>query len=416
MKVLLYATALAVLMCHAPVLAADTLDLAEAERLAIERDSGLDQGRAMAEADRESAVAAGALPDPELSLGLRSLPVDSFDPEDDMMSMVTLGVRQRFPGGQSRALTRERGELAGRARDAEVKVREREVRRQVRRAWTRWAYTVRQLELVREEAVGFEELVEITGRRYSIGMGDQRDLSRSRLELAAVEERILDLEEVHESARAELARWTGRLPAAIRPGQGELPTPPDAEVLMERLHDHPLLIAEARRLDATETTVDIARQSYRPDWMLEVSYGHRLATDMDGERASDLASVGVGMSVPLFTRNRQDRKVAAARAEARASHHRRMDLLHDLQGQLETQLVRYQRRRDLIDLYDDRILQEAAERLELEFSAYGADRGDFRDLIRARVDELDYRLRRLRVEQQLAESRIELDYLAGEAQ
>ncbi len=416
MKVFLYATVVAVAIFHAPLIAGDVLDLDEAERLAIERDPGLEQGRAMAEAERESAVAAGALPDPELSLGVQNVPVDSFDPADDRMSMVMIGARQRFPGGQSRALTRERGELTGRVWDAQVQARERELRRQVRRAWVRWAFADRKLTLAKEEAAGFQELVELTENRYRIGVGSQRDLFRSRLELTAVQERILSLEETHESARAELARWTGRIASGTRPGQGELPSLADQALLKERLHEHPLLLAEAHRLAAAEKSVDIAQQSYRPDWMVEASYGHRAARDMEGERISDMASVMVGMSLPLFTRNRQDREVAAARAQARAEHHRRMDLLHDLQGQLETELARYQRRQDLVALYEDRILDEARQRVELEFSAYGADRGDFRDLIRARVDELDYRLRLLRVQQQLAESLIEVDYLAGEEQ
>ncbi|MDQ2070344.1 TolC family protein [Natronospira bacteriovora] len=391
-----------------------TLNLSLAERLALARDAGLSELAQRGEAARDSAVAAGALPDPQLNLGLSNLPVDSFDLEDDMMAMLMVGVRQSFPAGQSRQLSREQGELAGRRFDAEYQAREREVKRQLRLAWTGWAYAERQLALAREEAESFEELVNITRSRYRSGLGSQRDLSRASLELAAVEERILSLETDRDMARAELQRWTGRLPADIRPGEGQLPAIASLNRLSERLVDHPLLEAARHQIEVADKGVEIARQGYRPSWMLEASYGYRQAREMDGSRASDSVSMMVGLSLPLFTGDRQDRELSAARADARADHYRRMDRLHEMQGQLEREYARYQRRLELESLFEERLLAEAGQYLELEFSAYRADRGDFRDLIRARVDELDYRLRLLQVQQQLAESRIELNYLAGD--
>ncbi|MEA5446713.1 TolC family protein [Gammaproteobacteria bacterium AB-CW1] len=402
------------LKADSPEVPTDRLDLSRAEALALDRDAGLEELAHRAEAVRDRAVSAGALPDPEMSLGFSNLPVDSFDLEDDMMAMVMVGVRQRFPAGQSRQLSREQGELAGRGVDAEYQAREREVKRQLRLAWNDWAYATRQLELARQEQENFEELVSITRSRYRSGLGSQRDLSRARLERAAVEERILMLEEERDAARAELVRWTGSLPRDISPGEGELPALAALDTLIERLPDHPLLQAAQRQIEVADKGVEIARQSYRPSWMIEASYGHRRARDMDDGRASDMASLMVGFSLPLFTRDRQDRELSAARAESRADHYRRMDRLHEMQGQLEREYARYQRQQQLASLYEERLLDEAAESVSLEFSAYRADRGDFRDLIRARVAELDYRLRLLEVKQRLNSSRIELNYLAGE--
>ncbi|MCP1727556.1 outer membrane protein TolC [Natronospira proteinivora] len=413
----LMALLMAVAVLLPPTLAAQNsvLDMAEAEERALARDAGLDELRARVEATRDSAVAQSALPDPEITVGLQNLPVDSFNLNEDRMSSLMIGARQRFPAGESRTLSRERGMRAAEALEAEVSAREREVLRQVRRAWVAWAYTRQQLMLAREESADFEALVEVTRSRYRSGLGSQRDLSRSRLELAAVEERILTLESEQAAARAELARWVGSLASGTEPGQADLPMPKSLTVMNERLLEHPSLQAEAHRLKAAETEVDLARQSYRPEWMMEGSYGHRRASDMDGGRASDMASLMVGFSLPLFTRDRQDRVLSASRSEAQAVHYRRMDQIHVLQGELESEYARYQRRLELADLYESSLLAEAAENLELEFSAYRADRGDFRDVIRARVDELDYRLRLLNVQQQIDESRIELDYLAGES-
>jgi len=401
-----------VCISSAPVAAA-ALDLEESERRALERDAGLDQIRAQGESLSEAAVAAGALPDPQLTLGLESLPVDSLSPREDMMSMIMVGARQSFPAGRTRQLSREQGEIQVEAQGHEVEARKRDIRRQVRLAWVRWAKVEARLELARTEAEDFESILETTENRYRSGLGTQRDFARARLERAAVDERILTLEEESDAARAELSRWIGHIEAGAQPGEHALPVPGDGDDLKARVLEHPSLLAEATRLSAAEKSEDIARQAYRPSWMLEASYGHRRARDMDGDRMGDMASFMVGFSLPLFTKDRQDRTLAAARADTRSVHYRRMEQQQALLGALEEQLSRHSRRQDLVALYEERLLDYVADSLSLEFSAYRADRGDFRDLIRARVSELEYRLRLLEMEQQLLETRIELDYLAG---
>src|SRR6266446_8195088 len=59
--------------------AAQTLTLAEAQRLAVERSRQVSAQNAAVAASREMALAAGQLPDPVLKLGIQDLPVDGPD-------------------------------------------------------------------------------------------------------------------------------------------------------------------------------------------------------------------------------------------------------------------------------------------------------------------------------------------------
>lgn len=397
-------------------LQANPLSLADAERRALERDAEIQALEAEADGRRDAAVASGRLPDPEVSLAAQNLPTDGFALDQEGMTSLAVGVRQRFPGGDSRALREQQGEVEADVIQARVEARRREVLRRVRHAWVAWRFSERKLALARQERQDFDELVELTRNRYQNGMGSQRDLSHARLERAAVEERLLTLREERDTARAELGRWVGSLVDVDHPGEGAIPEPDGPDDPLQRLQSHPLIRVAALNQDVAEVGVELANQSYRPDWMVEFQYGHRRAEDAGGDRLSDLATARVGFSLPLFTGERQDREVGAARARARAQHFRRMDTLHALRGRLDTALARHERRQELASLYEDQLIAEAGQRLDLEFSAFSADRGDFRDLIRARVDELDYRLRLVGVEQKLAESRIELHYLLGEEQ
>lgn len=391
------------------------LDLNEARELALERDEELAALRAEARGAREQAVADGALPDPEVGIGYMNLPVDSFATGEDGMTQLQFTARQKFPAGRSRQLSTDIGETLAEARDEEARARRREVIRETTEAWLRWSYAARKLEIAESAEATFEEFVEITRSRYATGTGTQRDLSRARLELASLQERVLELELERDDAAARLGRWIGAGAARnADPGEGRVALPDEQRLAREALVDHPRVRAENLRIEAGELNVDRARQRYRPEWMVEVGYSHRRAEDAAGDRASDLVSGMVGLSVPLFTRNRQDRQVAAARESATAAAHRRGDTLNDLHGRLERELAAHERYRELTELYEENLLNEAARNVALKFDAYRVDREDFLELVRARVDQLDFRLRLLRIERDQALTRTQLHYLVGE--
>ncbi len=89
------------LALHWPITAfADSsLDLAEAQRLAVSRSSQLVAQDAATTAAREMAVAAAQLPDPVASLDINNLPVngeDAWSLTRDFMTMRSVGVMQEF--------------------------------------------------------------------------------------------------------------------------------------------------------------------------------------------------------------------------------------------------------------------------------------------------------------------------------
>ncbi|HEY7740106.1 MAG TPA: hypothetical protein VIB01_05790, partial [Steroidobacteraceae bacterium] len=86
---------------------AEPVSLVEAQALAVARDAGGTAFAAEAEATRERAVAAGELPDPEARLGAVNVPADSFEFDREDMTMIEVGVMQRFPPGRSRNLARQ---------------------------------------------------------------------------------------------------------------------------------------------------------------------------------------------------------------------------------------------------------------------------------------------------------------------
>jgi outer membrane protein TolC len=395
--------------------AADSLDLAEAVRLALARDQSLARLDAEADSLAQRAVAEGQLPDPELTLGFQNLPVDSFSTTDDMMTMLMVGVRQQFPAGRTRHLRRDRGELESAARRAERDRRVLEIRLAVRGAWLDWRYAHTAAVMAGDAQSQFDELVALMQRRVAAGTARQRDLFQARLELAALSERIIELEAALDAAAAELDRWSGEPVTHRTPGTAAEWHLPDKPVLRQQLATHPTLRLLALQIEAGRVGTDIARQAYRPSWMVELGYGYRRGTDMTtGDRGSDMITGMVSFNLPLFRGQRQDRRVQAATHEQDAAQFEHADARRRLDGELERQWALWTRLAELDDLYRDELLPEAQQTVRASESAYRSDRATFDELIRARVDELNYQLRALRVARSRDDARIELLYLAGE--
>jgi outer membrane protein TolC len=154
---------------------------------------------------------------------------------------------------------------------------------------------------------------------------------------------------------------------------------------------------------ATAVDSHIARQSYRPEWMLELAYGARYAEAAGvghepGARAPDMASVMVSFSLPLFTGNRQDRRVEAARENLLAAQYTRGERKQSLEGRLHRQLSTWARYAELVELYREEILVESRQTVETTMTAYQAARASFDELVRARINEFDQSLRLLLAE------------------
>jgi outer membrane protein TolC len=401
-----------------PVSAQDgpTLDLVVVERLALERDAGLSMVRAEARALREQAVADGQLPDPALTLGVMSLPVDSLDRREEGMTQLSVGISQAFPPGATRQHRAARTDHLAAAADASAAARRLEVLREARLAWLELVYQEAALALTLSTRALLDDLLAVTRSRYRTGRDNLQGLLGAELKRALLDDRVAAARAEREAALAGLRRWTGPLDGDIRlPSRAELPVPPEFARLEARLVEHPLLGAASARVAAGQSGVAVARQQYKPGWMLDVSYGERSGREADGMARSDLLTAMVTLDLPLFTGQRQDRRVAASVAETDALHHARDEIHRDLQRALEQDYPRWDRLRERELGYEERILPAARHNAESALDAYRNDVTDFTTLVRAQLTDLETRLQALRTRTERLQTQARLLYFVGEA-
>jgi outer membrane protein, heavy metal efflux system len=393
------------------------LTLAEAERLALERSPGLQRSEAEIIADRARARYSGELPDPELRLGVQNVPVDTFSLEQEPMTMVAVGVAQRFPPPGKRGLVRRGAEeqtAAAQMRHEDLQAR---LRRDVDRAWIELFYRDRALAVTRDSRDLAETVLQTALSRYRVGEGDQSEVLRARLARDELLEREQSLEAEREAAGAKLAQLLNAparealvLPKELPP----LPAVEPAAQMLKRLEQHPQVSAIEAEVRSLRLEADAARRDYLPEFGIEASYGYRRARSADGSRLPDMVSVGLVMSLPLFRDKRQDARLQEKRALAIAGLYQHHDMVLQLREAVQARQAELTQLRARASLVQKTLLPTAAQNVEASLAAFRTGKSDLDTVLRARQSELDYELKlwRLRADTYIAAA--DLGYLAAQ--
>ena len=390
------------------------LTLQEAEELALYDEPGQNSFLYRAAALRDKSVAGGQLPDPTMRIGMANFPIQSGGFTTEGMTQAQLGIRQVFPGGDTRELTTQKFRTLSDEMTQKADSRGRDVLTAVRIAWLETHYWREAHQIAIESRPFFDDLVTITRSLYAVGRKSQQDVLRADLELRRLDDRIIDMGKQHGRARAALSQWVGA--ESERPVATKLPgwtAVPPLEVLRTDLRAHPAMLAADANVDASLVDIDLAEQEYKPDWALDLGYGYRDGFLSNGQPRSDFISLSVTVDLPFFRAKRQDKSVGAALSQRRAADQSREALLRRLNSQLDAEYVRWRDLGRRLELYEEMILGISADNATAALAAYQSDTGDFADAMRGYVDDLNTRIDYIRLQVERAQSYAVLANLGG---
>ena len=130
-----------------------------------------------------------------------------------------------------------------------------------------------------------------------------------------------------------------------------------------------------------------------------------------GNSRADLFSVGVIFDVPLFTENRQDNEVKSAISQTEAIKTEKLLLLRKLMSAFVSAKGRLIRLTERQTLYQDKLLPQIHDQAEVYLTAYTNDDGDFTEVVRARIAELNAEIDFLGINVQQQKIILEINYL-----
>ncbi|MDH3266709.1 MAG: TolC family protein [Gammaproteobacteria bacterium] len=390
------------------------LTLAEAEDLALNEEPGHAALLARAAALEDQAIAAGQLPDPTMRVGLANYPISSGGFSTEGMTQAQLGIRQSFPSGNTREFSSQKFDAMSLQMSSSAGARERDVLTNVRNAWLETYYWQHAGDIVAESRPFFADLVIVTRSLYAVGRKTQQDVLRAALELNRLDDRLIEISRRHKQSVAALSEWTGA--NADRPVASKLPTwtfVPAIEVLQDQLISHPAILAAEAKVSAQRAGVELAEENKKPEWSLDLGYGYRDGILPSGEPRSDFISLSVTTQLPFFQKNRQDRSLSAALRERSAAEFDKNQLERRLSSQLAAAYARWQDLSRRVALYESMILALSEDHARAALLAYQSDAGDFADVMRGYIDDLNTRLDHIRLQTERAQSYAVLANLGG---
>jgi len=386
----------ALLLTSLGISAEPRLALEDAIDIAIRGDPWSAQSIQLQSALLDESVAAGALPDPRVTLGAANLPTDTFNTGQEGMTQATIGLSQRFPRGNSRYLARDKKKELAESQSFQRENRQELVIRSVTYLWLELWKAQESVRLIESNRGLFEQLADVAEAGYTstINGSRQQDIIRASLELTRLDDRLTALHSQMETAQEELGEWVGndtfrlRVSERIPPNLlARLPSPA-LDVSNTSVLTHASIRATDQLIDAGSIDVELARQAYSPEWTLSAQYGYRDQAP-NGQDRADLFSIGIGFDLPFFTGNRQDRTVSAAIARVEAAKSDRMLQVRRIRAEARAAAARISRLDDRIRLYEQTLLPQTAEQANAALSAYNNDDGDFAEAVRARIAELN---------------------------
>jgi outer membrane protein TolC len=383
---------------------ASSLSLDDAGRLATTQQPQLTAQEAGIAALREDAAAARQLPDPKLILGVEGLPTDSFSLTRQDMTQVVVGLSQMIPGGTKLDLAGRRLEHEAERESLILAAEQRRIARDARLAWLDAYAPDAALALIRGIEETYVSQIEWSQVAYTTGQLTQGETLTTRAMLEATRNRATELAGEQARAQAALIRWLGEAGRRPLAPLSEAAVPPGLADLTAGLDAHPELRAAHAGLDAGRTESEMARQAYKPDWGIDLSYGIR------GKGRADTLKLMVGVDLPLFPEKRQDRRLAARLAEVRKMEAMLDDRRRMLAADLATAWADWHSANARLRRLETDIQPLVALRVDSTLSAYKTGQAGFDRVLEARRAEFDIRLDKLNLEIARAKAAAMLQY------
>lgn len=327
------------------------------------------------EAARSARGSAGALPDPTLGASVESFPISgplAFEPQRDDFTMARIGVSQEIPNLAKRHAQQARAESDIKAAEADTAVEARSVEVSTALAWINLAYAQRRLAALDDLLTALEGVVGTSRSAIASGGARPAQTLTGQQAVAALQDRRSELAANLARARAALTRWTGDPAPEIA---GDIPDfAVDAATLRTGLDSHPairMIDAQAGQADADVRLADAGRRS---------DFGVNLAYQRRDPRFGDYVSAGITVSLPFFTRHRQNANIAAAQANAGKVLAEREAAKRSLEADLDADLADHLMHHEQWLRARDTLQPLAQQRVKLETASYAAGRASLVDI------------------------------------
>ena len=375
------------------------LDFEAALRIAAEQAPSLKARAASVQGASALQISAAQLPDPKLSLGIDSLPINGPDRGSltrDNFTQRQIGWTQDVPNRARRAARSDAALARTEREQALLQMDKLAVRREAGLAWLQRFFADKRLTLFDELIAQQRVLIDTAPGQLAAGKIAPADVTLLKIEAATLADRRDELQRETHHAHAALRRWLGNTDATtdattdanILAAQAPL-IKLDRAYLQTNLQRNPEIAALRPLRAMAEADLREADAMKSGDWNWSVRYGKR------GPAYSDFLSAQLSFDLPLSPGTRQQPVISARQKELERIDSEREDLLRRQTQDLEALFNELDEASSKLDRLNSHTAPLAAERAALTLAAYQSGRDKLSAVLEARKLQTETSLRAL---------------------
>lgn len=324
-----------------------------------------------ADASRERGIAATALPDPVVSVGVNNFPI--FDPSfsEFLPTNKAVGVRQEFPnraGRNARAgQNQATADQIDRIRAAQLAT----LRGTLISLLHEKRRIDRQRDLAQQRNAKYDELTEVVEAEIDAGRPAVFRLAEIEAEKTGVSRVLVDLDRQEAEINARLIDLVGTASTTAAP-----PIAP-ADWNGDAMAFHSVRVADAG-IRIANFSVDSAQAAWRPNWGAQLTYQQREAgSNFAGD---DWVSGMVTFTVPLWAKSNQEPRLRAAKAERASADMRYQAAARGAAATYASEAAAWRAAEDSIAVLE-RNIQAVEDEIQAQLTLYESGAGDYAPII-----------------------------------
>lgn len=319
-----------------------------------------------------------SLPDPMVGLGLKNMGFPEFTVGKEVMSGIGLSFSQAipFPGK-----LRLKGEIAEKAFERQKQVRNSVVLgvlKDVKTAYFELYALHKSIAILQEQKALMQKAQELTETMYSVGSGVQSDVLKAGVEVSRMDEMITPMAEMIKALDARinlLLDFPADSPLGMPQDQGiESLTMPLEEIKKAAEANSPMVKEASLMVEEGGKMVDLSRKERSPNFVLGGGW------DFKG-RLTGMYEVMVGVEIPLYLKTKQAKMLEESLARLESSRSGLSSTKNDVAFMLTEDFLKARSAENLIKLYKDRIIPQAALTVESTMAGYQVGKTDFMALL-----------------------------------
>ena len=333
--------------------------------------------RARFEAATKRPSQVGTLPEPTASYTNFGVGHPFSRPNGSDFAYQGFGVSQEFPFPGKLGLASEQSKREAESEGQKYRSVVLGMKARLKVAWYEWLAVRKAIELTGKNRDLLGRFEEIARNRYTVGKGLQSDVLKAQLEVSAIEQQFILLNEKRQRSEAEIGSLLAmpgialRAPGEIQPSLFSL----SIEGLVKAVNDSPRVLAEGKMVEASAVGINRSLKDFRPDFGVDLQWEHT------GSHFPDYYMATVHVKIPIYYARKQRYALEESYSRLAEAKQNFRSAQQQAIFQMKDQYLSIQSSERILKLYKTTLLPQAQVTVDSASAAYQVGTIDFLSLV-----------------------------------